>query len=114
MFIAFIKKIALTIVDNFSRFSLGIRFGKSIKGVDVVEVLEALKNQRQLKRKRIQVNNGSEFISKDLDKWAYNKINDYNYYRLHNSLNELTPAEYVAYYQNKMIKGEILPEATDD
>lgn len=34
---------ALTIVDNFSRFCLGIRVGKSIKGIDVVEVLEALK-----------------------------------------------------------------------
>ena len=153
---------ALTIVDNFSRFCLGIRVGKSIKGIDVVEVLEALKNQQQLIPKRIQVDNGSEFISKDFDKWAYeNKVtldysrpgtptdnpfiesfngsfrdeclnthwflslddaykkindwvNDYNHYRPHSSLNELTPAEYVQYYQNKMIDREILPEATDD
>lgn len=46
---------------------------------------------------------------------AYKKINDwvndYNHYRPHSSLNELIPAEYVQYYQNKMIDGEILPEA---
>ncbi len=41
-------------------------------------------------------------------------MNDYNHYRPHSSLNELTPAEYVQYYQNKLIDGEILPEATDD
>ena len=49
---------------------------------------------------------------------AYKKINDwvndYNHYRPHSSLNELIPAEYVQYYQNKMIDGEILPEATDN
>lgn len=45
---------------------------------------------------------------------AYKKINDYNHYRPHRSLNELTPVEYVQYHQNKMINGEILAEATDD
>ena len=38
---------------------------------DVVEVMEALKNENGLVPKRIQVDNGSEFISKDFDKWAY-------------------------------------------
>ncbi len=65
----------LTVVDNFSRFCQAIRVGKSLKGTDVVEVMEALKKQNQLVPERIQVDNGSEFISKDLDKWAYeNKV----------------------------------------
>ena len=65
----------LTVVDNFSRFCQAIRVGKSLKGSDVVEVMEALKKENQLVPKRIQVDNGSEFISKDLDKWAYeNKV----------------------------------------
>lgn len=65
----------LTVVDNFSRYCHAIRVGKSIKGIDVVEVMEALKKENGLVPKRIQVDNGSEFISKDLDRWAYeNKV----------------------------------------
>lgn len=65
----------LTVVDNFSRFCQAIRVGKSLKGGDVVEVMEALKKENGAAPKRIQVDNGSEFISKDLDKWAYeNKV----------------------------------------
>lgn len=58
-------------MDNFSRYCHAIRIGKSIKGIDVVEVLQALKKENNLVPKRIQVDNGSEFISKDFDKWAY-------------------------------------------
>ncbi len=61
----------LTVVDNFSRYCHAIRVGKSIKGIDVVEVMEALKKENNLVPKRIQVDNGSEFISKEFDKWAY-------------------------------------------
>ena len=65
----------LTIVDNFSRYCHAIRVGKSIKGIDVVEVMEALKNQNNVVAAPIQVDNGSEFISKDFDRWAYeNKV----------------------------------------
>lgn len=65
----------LTVVDNFSRYCYAIRVGKSIKGMDVVEVMEALKLQNKAVPKRIQVDNGSEFISKDFDRWAYdNKV----------------------------------------
>lgn len=62
---------ALTIVDNFSRKCMAIHAQKSIKGQDVVDVLERLKYQENVIPKRIQVDNGSEFISKVLDKWAY-------------------------------------------
>jgi putative transposase len=63
---------ALTIVDNFSRECLSILVGKSLKGRDVSQELSRLRNQRGRLPKRIQVDNGSEFISKEMDKWAYN------------------------------------------
>ena len=66
---------ALTIVDNFSRECLEIFVGQSIKGRDVVQVLEGLRLFEGRAPHRIQVDNGSEFISKTLDKWAYeNKV----------------------------------------
>lgn len=61
----------LTLVDNFSRECLTIGVGQSIKGIDVVKILEDLKRQKNIIPRRIQVDNGSEFISKDFDKWAY-------------------------------------------
>jgi putative transposase len=62
---------ALTIVDNFSRYCYAIRNGQSIKGIDVVHVMEELKKKNKITPKRIQVYNGSEFISKDFDRRAY-------------------------------------------
>jgi len=134
---------ALTIVDNCSRECLAIMVGKSLRGSDVVEALEALRCTRGLTPLRIQTDNGSEFISKEMDRWAYeNKVimdysrpgkptdnpfvesfngsfrdeclnahwflsledavekieawrQQYNHFRPHRSLNDLTPAEYV-------------------
>jgi putative transposase len=62
---------ALTLVDNYSRECLEIEVGQSLKGGDVVAVMERLKDVRGVVPKRIQVDQGSEFISKALDKWAY-------------------------------------------
>jgi putative transposase len=62
---------ALTLVDNYSRECLEIAVGQSLKGFDVVAVMERIKELRGVVPKRIQVDNGSEFISKALDKWAY-------------------------------------------
>ena len=62
---------ALTIVDNFSRYCYAISVGQSLKGTNVVEAMERLKEQNGRVPKRIQMDNGSEFISKDLDRWAY-------------------------------------------
>jgi putative transposase len=62
---------ALTLVDNFSRECLEIEVGASLKGDDVVRVMERMKLARGSRPKRIKVDNGSEFISKALDKWAY-------------------------------------------
>lgn len=62
---------ALTVVDNFSRECLATYTGKSLKGEDVVGVMEALRVVGKRQPERIQTHNGSEFISKSLDKWAY-------------------------------------------
>lgn len=61
----------LTIVDNYSRKSLQIAVGQHLKGEDVVAALEQCKLIEKAVPQRIQVDNGSEFISKALDKWAY-------------------------------------------
>lgn len=71
---------ALTVVDNFSHKCLAIEAGQSLKGVDVVRVMNQIKDERKIVPARIQVDNGSEFISKELDKWAYDNgvILDYS------------------------------------
>ena len=58
---------ALTLVDNFSRECLAIEVGQHIRGEDVVRVVELLKIRRGLPG-FIKVDNGPEFISKELDK----------------------------------------------
>jgi hypothetical protein len=45
--------------------------GQNLKGIDVVAVMERIKALRGMVPQRIQCDNGSEFISKVLDKWAY-------------------------------------------
>jgi putative transposase len=149
----------LTIVDNYSRECLAIRIGQSLKGVDVVEVLRQLRKQRGIIPKRIQTDNGSEFCSKQMDRWAYeNKVtmdysrpgrptdnpfvksfngsfrdeclnahwflslqdavdkieawrNDYNEYRPHSSIGNLTPSEFVVRCQRKPETQPGLPAA---
>jgi len=65
---------ALTIVDNFSRECLGINADQSIKGEHVADILDEIVDQRGVP-KSIRVDNGPEFVSKALDKWAYeNKV----------------------------------------
>ena len=61
---------SLTIVDILTRFCLAIDVKRSFKGIDVVEVLESLKTADGVKPKTIRLDNGPEFISKDLDRWA--------------------------------------------
>lgn len=60
----------LTVVDNFSRECLAIAVGQSLKGDDVVATLESVRLCRG-SPKRIQADNGPEFISIVLDRWAY-------------------------------------------
>jgi len=62
---------ALTIVDNFSRFCYAIEVKTSFTGINVAEVMESLKMKYGVTPKRIQVDNGTEFTSKDFDRWAH-------------------------------------------
>jgi putative transposase len=57
--------------DNFSRHCLATRVGQSIKGIEVVRIIEDVKQYNRITPKRKQVDNGSEFISKGFDRWAY-------------------------------------------
>lgn len=136
---------ALTVVDNFTKESLAIEVDQQLTGEDVVNVMNHLKHQRGLPQ-RIQTDNGSEFISIALDRWAYDhgvtmdysrpgkptdnpfiesfngsfrdeclnthwflsladareKIEswrqDYNHFRTHSSLGDITPAEFAAQF----------------
>lgn len=134
---------ALTVVDNFTKESLAIEVAQQLRGEDVVCIMERLKHVRGLPQ-RIQTDNGSEFISLALDRWAYDhqvtldfsrpgkptdnpfiesfngsfrdeclnthwflslqdarsKIEswrqDYNHFRTHASIGDITPAEFAA------------------
>ena len=61
---------SLTIVDNFTKMSLAIEVDQKLKGEDVVATLERLRNEIGVPE-RIQADNGSEFISIAMDRWAY-------------------------------------------
>jgi len=63
---------ALTVVDNYTREALAIDVGQSLKGEDVVNTLNRIAASRGLPE-TIKVDNGSEFISKVMDKWAYER-----------------------------------------
>jgi putative transposase len=65
-----IKLRLLTIVDNFTKLCPAIGVGYRYKGSDVVFTLEKAVLQYG-KPKVIKVDNGPEFISKELDLWAY-------------------------------------------
>ncbi|BCH53197.1 transposase [Agrobacterium vitis] len=62
----------LTVVDTFSRFSPAVDARFSYKGEDVVQSLERICRQVDYPA-TIRVDNGSEFISRDLDLWAYHR-----------------------------------------
>ena len=61
---------ALTIVDVFTRESLAIEVGQSLKGTDVVRVLSRIGSQRATP-KTLYCDNGTEFTSQAMDLWAY-------------------------------------------
>ena len=60
----------LTVVDTFSRFSPVVDPRLSYRGEDVVQTLERVCKTVGYP-KTIRVDQGSEFISRDLDLWAY-------------------------------------------
>ena len=62
----------LTIIDTFSRFAPAVEPKLRFRGSDVVESLERIAKQYGLP-KTIRVDQGTEFVSKDLDLWAYSR-----------------------------------------
>jgi putative transposase len=62
----------LTVVDTFSRFSPAIDPRFSYRAEDVVATLERVCNAVGYP-KTIRVDQGSEFVSRDLDLWAYTR-----------------------------------------
>ena len=60
----------LTIVDTFTRLSPAIDVRQNYRGADVVATLERIASSSG-RPKRIRVDNGPEFISKELDLWAW-------------------------------------------
>lgn len=61
---------ALTIMDVFTRESLAIEVGQKLKGDDVVQVLNAIRQKRAVP-KLLFCDNGAEFTSQIVDLWAY-------------------------------------------
>jgi putative transposase len=62
----------LTIVDTLSRFSPALEPRFSFCGVDVVEVPERVGGEVGLPA-TIRVDQGTEFVWRDLDLWAYQR-----------------------------------------
>ena len=62
----------LTIVDTFSRFSPMLEPRFTFRGADVVEVLERVGRDVGFPA-TIRVDQGTEFVSRDLDLWAYQR-----------------------------------------
>ena len=61
---------ALTVVDAYTREALTIEVDQGIKGEQVVEAVTKIATRRGVPQ-AIRVDNGPEFISKALDRWAY-------------------------------------------
>jgi putative transposase len=62
----------LTIVDTFSRYSPAIEPRFNFRGADVVQILEDVGRQLGFPQ-AIRVDQGTEFVSRDLDLWAYQR-----------------------------------------
>lgn len=62
----------LTVVDTFTRLSPAIDVRQNYRGCDVVETLDRAATQVGYP-KTIRLDNGPEFISKELDLWAFMK-----------------------------------------
>jgi len=63
---------AITLVDTFSRFSSALEPRFSFCGADVVEVLDRVGREEGLPA-TIRVDQGTEFVPRDLDLWAYQR-----------------------------------------
>jgi putative transposase len=62
----------LTIVDTFSRFAPALEPRFTFRGSDVVAILERVCKEGGFPA-TIRVDQGTEFVSRDLDPWAYQR-----------------------------------------
>lgn len=62
----------LPVIDLFSRECLALYAAHNIRGEDVVSILDSIATIRGTPKK-LRCDNGPEFISKVLDKWAYKR-----------------------------------------
>jgi putative transposase len=62
----------LNLMDGYTREAVAIETDTSLPGARVVRVLEGLRERRGLPR-RIVVDNGTEFTSRAVDQWAYQR-----------------------------------------
>ncbi len=67
-----LRERVLTIVDTFSRFSPALEPRLGFRGADVVEILERVGRELGFPA-TIRVDLGTEFVSRDLDLWAYQR-----------------------------------------
>lgn len=72
----------LAVVDNYSKKCLISLAGKSLKGEDVQQELSNIVLCEGVVPERIQCDNGSEFISKEVDRWAYEHKVTLDFFRL--------------------------------
>jgi transposase InsO family protein len=84
----------LTVLGLFTRESLALVADRSLTGVKVAAALSNVLRQRQAP-KAITVDNGSEFVSRAIDAWAY--AHDV---RPHSALQDRTPAAVGAMWVN--------------
>ena len=63
----------LAVVDTYSKKCLSLLVVKSLKGEDVRQELDNISLCEGVLPERIQCDDGSEFISKEIDRWAYQK-----------------------------------------
>ena len=63
----------LAVVDTYSKKCLSLVVVKSLKGEDVRQELDNISLCEGVLPERIQCDDGSEFISKEIDRWAYEK-----------------------------------------
>jgi putative transposase len=65
----------LAVVDNYTKKCLSLLVGQSIKGVVIRDELSHIALLEVTYPVCIQSDNGSEFTSKEVDRWAYeNKV----------------------------------------
>jgi putative transposase len=93
---------SLTVVDNFSRECPAIEVGQSLTGAEVVAVVERLVKERG-KPDRIQCDNGSEFISRIMDKWAYENGVTMDFSRPGNPMDNATIESFNGFFRDECL-----------